>query len=167
MKLATIFNLATKVSIFSIDPRKVSISFNSSIFSQNALNSDLFFPNYPQQWFKQNLARFRQNLKNCFFFLGKSIVHPPKVGIDFQFNHQSFNFLNWPPKVSISFNSNIFFQNALNSDSGKPSTVIPAKFRRNLAKFEKLAVIPQIRRNLVNPLLRCHAPGQGDLLRRV
>jgi hypothetical protein len=38
-KLAAIFNSAIKVSI----------SFNSGTFSQNALNSDLFFPKCPQQ----------------------------------------------------------------------------------------------------------------------
>jgi hypothetical protein len=46
-KLAAIFNLTSKVSIFSIDPPKVSISFNSStfdFFSQNALNSDFDEP---------------------------------------------------------------------------------------------------------------------------
>jgi hypothetical protein len=42
LKLAAIFNSATKVSIFSIDPFNISISFNSGtfdFFSQNALNS--------------------------------------------------------------------------------------------------------------------------------
>ena len=49
LKFTTIFNSITKVLIFSIDPFKVSISFNSSIFFQNALNSYLFFPKFPQQ----------------------------------------------------------------------------------------------------------------------
>ena len=45
MKLAVIFNMATKVLIFSINPSKVSISFNLDTFFQNALNSYLFFQN--------------------------------------------------------------------------------------------------------------------------
>jgi hypothetical protein len=43
-KLAAIFNSTTKISIFSIDPSKVLISFNSGIFDffffQNTLNND-------------------------------------------------------------------------------------------------------------------------------
>jgi hypothetical protein len=41
---------------------------------------------------------------------------PPEVGSDFQFSHQSFNFLNQPPKVLISSNLGTFSQNAFNSD---------------------------------------------------
>jgi hypothetical protein len=55
-----------------------------------------------------------------------------------------------PLKVSISFNSGTFSQNALNNDSGKPSTMISVKSRRNLAKSEKL---DGIWRNPANPLL--------------
>jgi hypothetical protein len=38
--------------------------------------------------------------------------------------------------------------------------VIPAKSRRNSPKYEKLAGIPQIRRNPANPLLPRHVLGQ-------
>ena len=50
------------------------------------------------------------------FKLREKYCSPPEIGSDFQFGHQSFNFLNWPSKVSISFNSSTFSQNALNSD---------------------------------------------------
>jgi hypothetical protein len=52
---------------------------------------------------------------------------PPEVDKDFQFSYQSFNFFQFKyfffkcPQQLFYF---IFFQNALNSDSNEPSTMI-------------------------------------------
>ena len=47
-KVGNNFNSTTKVSIFSMNPLKVLIAFNSCTFSQNVLNNDFYFPKCPQ-----------------------------------------------------------------------------------------------------------------------
>ena len=69
----------------------------------------------------------------------------------------------YPSEVSKFFNVGTFSQNALNSNFLFPnmsSTVIPTRSRQIPAKSEKMAGIPRIRRNPVNPLLRRHVPSQ-------
>jgi hypothetical protein len=74
--------------------------------------------------------------------LGKLLFTPPKLATIFNSTTKVLIFSIDSPKVSISFNLGTFdfyfyfFQNALNSDSGEPSTVI-------LAKSEKLDEIRQ------------------------